>query len=69
MSKITLEFDTDAQAEAFANWLCGQGEQDYWLWAEHQDDLENYCQKIDYRAHEDKDAFYGKKIKFTRPME
>lgn len=32
--KLTIEFDSEEAAEHFSDWLCGQGEQDYWLWME-----------------------------------
>lgn len=34
MTKITIEFNNLKAAEYFQSWLCGQGEQDYWLWME-----------------------------------
>jgi ribosomal protein S27AE len=33
-SLLTIEFDNQEAAEHFASWLCGQGEQDYWMWME-----------------------------------
>lgn len=32
--KLSIEFDSKEAAEHFSDWLCGQGEQDYWLWME-----------------------------------
>lgn len=33
-SVLKIEFDNDAAMRHFANWLCAQGEQDYWIWME-----------------------------------
>lgn len=33
-NKVTFEFDNEEAACHFQSWLCGQGEQDYWLWME-----------------------------------
>lgn len=33
-TKLTIEFDNKAAAMHFAQWLSGQGEQDYWMWME-----------------------------------
>jgi hypothetical protein len=33
-SKVEIEFDNPKAAEHFLSWLCGQGEQNYWLWME-----------------------------------
>ena len=65
---IELEFETQEQAEVFAGWLCGSGEQQYWQWSEGADDPKDYCNKIDYRADKTPGAFYGSKIKFSDPM-
>lgn len=37
---LILKFDSPEAAECFKSWLCGQGEQDYWLWMEHQPESE-----------------------------
>lgn len=35
MTTLKIEVTGDAKAaEHFMQWLCGQGEQDYWLWME-----------------------------------
>lgn len=34
---ITINFSNEEAAEAFATWLCEQGEQDYWMWMEEQE--------------------------------
>ena len=31
---IKIEFANEAAAKHFASWLCGAGEQDYWMWME-----------------------------------
>ncbi len=33
-NKVVIEFDNPEAAAHFQSWLCGQGEQDYWLWME-----------------------------------
>ncbi len=33
---LILKFDSPEAAEHFKSWLCGQGEQDYWLWMDCQ---------------------------------
>jgi hypothetical protein len=37
---ISIEFDNKEAADHFASWLCGQGEQDYWLWMEYREEDE-----------------------------
>jgi hypothetical protein len=32
--KLTIEFDNQVALMHFASWLCGSGEQDYWMWQE-----------------------------------
>ena len=34
LSTLKITFDSDAAREHFRIWLCGQGEQDYWMWME-----------------------------------
>ena len=38
--KLTIEFDNDEALKHFAHWLCGQGEQDYWIWMEEREQEE-----------------------------
>jgi len=41
MKKITIELPDDESAETFASWLSGQGEQDFFIWAEiNQEDVQ-----------------------------
>lgn len=40
MKNVTIKFDNEAAAEHFLHWLCGQGEQDYWLWMEYREQEE-----------------------------
>lgn len=51
---LTLNFPTPKDAEIFKSWLCGQGETDYWSWAEYRDqeDSENdrLLTNIDYHS-------------------
>lgn len=42
-SDLTLKFESPEAAEHFKSWLCGQGEQDYWLWMD--------CQPEEERQH------------------
>lgn len=37
MKNVTISFDNEAAAKHFASWLCGQGEQDYWIWMEERE--------------------------------
>lgn len=34
MSTVKIQFDNEVAARHFLRWLCGQGEQDYWMWME-----------------------------------
>lgn len=34
---VTFEFDNGTARSHFVHWLCGQGEQDYWLWMEYRE--------------------------------
>jgi hypothetical protein len=46
--KIIIEYDSEEERHAgehFLHWLCGQGEQDYWLWMEYREQ-ENVDGKI-----------------------
>lgn len=36
-SKVEINFENEAAAKHFARWLCGQGEQDYWIWMEERE--------------------------------
>ena len=38
--KITIEFDNEKAAHHFAEWLCGSGEQEYWMWMEYREQEE-----------------------------
>ena len=40
MAKVIIEFETDKQAQDFSNWLNDAGEQDYWTYAECNDDFD-----------------------------
>jgi hypothetical protein len=31
---VTIDLKTKEAATHFTRWLCGQGEQDYWIWME-----------------------------------
>lgn len=37
-NKLVFEFASKEAANHFKRWLCGQGEQDYWLWMECRED-------------------------------
>lgn len=65
MNKLTLDFPTPEDAKAFAEWLCGQGEQDYWQWMEEQD--APLLTNIDYRNGAGNSAkfLHDNTIKFT----
>jgi hypothetical protein len=40
--KVKIEVTGDNKAaEHFLSWLCGQGEQDYWLWMEYREQEED----------------------------
>tara|TARA_Y100000034_G_scaffold74871_1_gene89940 strand:+ start:2362 stop:2565 length:204 start_codon:yes stop_codon:yes gene_type:complete len=36
-SVLKIEFDNQAAANHFSHWLCGQGEQNYWIWMEERE--------------------------------
>jgi hypothetical protein len=37
---LTLRFQSKQAAEHFKHWLCGQGEQDYWIWMQEREQRE-----------------------------
>lgn len=38
MADITIKLEGDKRViKHFMSWLCGQGEQDYWMWMEHRE--------------------------------
>jgi len=39
-NELTFKFDSPEAALHFKSWLCEQGEQDYWLWMECQEEDE-----------------------------
>lgn len=41
MSKVTIEFDNEYAAKHFMDWLCGSGEQEYWMWMEYREEDED----------------------------
>ena len=45
---FVIDFDSEAMAQGFAQWLCGSGEQEYWLWRDCRDDPENTATNFDY---------------------
>ena len=48
---LTFEFENEQALNHFKSWLCGQGEQDYWMWMEYreQEEEENITGvKFDY---------------------
>ncbi len=38
---LTFNFENEKAAEHFKSWLCGQGEQDYWMWMEYREQEES----------------------------
>lgn len=36
-NEVALRFGNKEAASHFLHWLCGQGEQDYWLWMEYRE--------------------------------
>lgn len=48
MATATISFPSEEAARNFLHWLDGQGEQDYWVWGDHQSDPENYVKKFTY---------------------
>ena len=38
MNKVVIDFPNKLAAEHFSDWLCGQGEQDYWLWMAYREE-------------------------------
>lgn len=40
-NKLTFEFESQEAANHFKHWLCGQGEQNYWLWMEYREQEES----------------------------
>jgi hypothetical protein len=39
-NKLVFEFASPEAANHFKHWLCGQGEQDYWIWMEYREQEE-----------------------------
>lgn len=56
-STVKIEFDNDEMANEFLTWLCEQGEQDYWLWMECQDDGQKSKVTFDYWKDGEKKGF------------
>jgi len=50
MANLTISFPTQKSLEAFAHWLDGQGEQDYWNWMEEQDPMEGETVSFQYAS-------------------
>lgn len=47
MPTIQVEFESETELKNFMSWMDGQGEQDYWIWQECQN--EKYSEiKYDY---------------------
>lgn len=46
MKKVTFEFETDEAAKGFIQYMCDQGEQDYWTGIEESGDP--YAESFDY---------------------
>jgi len=38
MSNLTIEFDNHKARKHFVEWLCNQGEQDYWTWMDYREE-------------------------------
>lgn len=38
---LVFKFDNQLAANHFKHWLCGQGEQDYWMWMEEREKEES----------------------------
>lgn len=54
---LQIKFANEAAAAHFASWLCGQGEQDYWLWMEcreQEEDGDITAVSFHYHGEEDK---------------
>ena len=34
---LTITFENQQAADHFKSWLCGAGEQDYWMWMEYRE--------------------------------
>lgn len=69
-TKLTITFDNPQAAEHFQSWLCGQGEQDYWMWMECREQEEDgniTALNFDYDFHHldpnQKDFSIGKQSK------
>lgn len=48
-AKLTIEFPNEALLKDFASWLCNQGEQDYFAWADIQGH-ENPVTRVQYHS-------------------
>jgi len=69
--KLTIEFDSKEAAKHFASWLCGSGEQSYWIWMESREEEEKgniTATTFDYwntQTNEDGTKKYGKFMEDT----
>lgn len=56
-NKLILEFDNKDAANHFKHWLCGQGEQDYWMWMEYREqEDEGNITGIEFNYHTNSDV-------------
>jgi hypothetical protein len=57
-TKLTFEFESEEALNHFKHWLCGQGEQDYWIWMEcREQEEEGPITGLDF------DYWHGAKVK------
>ena len=51
-STLEIRFESVTEAQVFKDWLCGAGEQDYWLWRDCRADYGEVQGgvKLDYHA-------------------
>ena len=59
MSRLVFNFPDNVSRSDFVQWLCGAGEQDYWMWMEHQEGSE-----VSFDYHKD-DAYSKEKDEVT----
>ena len=68
-TNLTIEFPSQEAATEFANWLCEQGEQNYWDWMDNCDESKkNTVNFIYFWPQDDEDAvFFNNNTILTTP--
>lgn len=69
MPNLTIEFDNEKAREHFVGWLCGQGEQNYWVWMEAREYEERDEDiTVQFYYHDDSGVFFSDGVIRTKCM-